>query len=195
MTSLPTLLKDRQVIIELACFMYLIILIMFLVVVALLFRYIISSQPWIVWLLRTIYEFTLKVLYIPLITIPISSFDCHLNESGKLILHGSNLSCAGGDALQIITMILCIVHLILLLVFSTVINMLIFSHNPKHGGIFTAPTGVPGIVLSTLTFGLVFAMRLLWDWWFWRGVVTVGASVFLVAYYTYLQPYYRVRYA
>jgi hypothetical protein len=183
---------DYQIIIEVGCCVYLILVITFLVVVSLLYHHIISFQPWVVKLLRYLYQFTFTVLYIPLITIAISSFDCRMNEKGSFVLCGSNIVC--GKALQVSTMILCIVHLILLLCFSSIINILIFPNNPKLGGMFTSSSGFSRAVHSVLTFGLVFAMRLLWDWSFWRGVVTVGTSLLLVVYYVYFQPYYCLRY-
>jgi hypothetical protein len=187
-------MKDFQFFLELTCFAYLIILIVYLLIVALLFRHVVSSQPWIIWLLRTLYEFTFKVLYIPLITIPISSFDCYFTETGEHLIRGSSTQCVGGDIIQIVTMVVCLVHLILLLVFSSVINIMIFPHNPKRGGLFTCSTGKPQFFHSFFTFGLVFAMRLLWDWPFWRGVVTAGTSLGLVGYYTYMQPFYSLRF-
>jgi hypothetical protein len=133
-TSIPFVLGKFQFFLELGCFVYLILLIIYTIICAIFFRQIMASQPWLVWLLHGFYEFTFKVLYIPLITIPISSFDCYHNSFGEHIVRMSgDTSCVSGSLLQLITMIFSIVHLLLFLIFTCIISLCIYPHNCKKG--------------------------------------------------------------
>jgi hypothetical protein len=156
MTSIPYAMNGAQFFIELACFGYLIILIVYTLCCSVFFRQIMASQPWVIRLLRNMYEFTFKVLYIPLITIPISSFDCYWDFRGMHVVRahasfttstfyntppfthsaGVDLSCTESDFLQIVTMIVCIVYLFLFLVFTSLISVFIFPHHSKKGFFF-----------------------------------------------------------
>eukprot|EP00770_Monocercomonoides_exilis_P012324 MONOS_12268.1-p1 / transcript=MONOS_12268.1 / gene=MONOS_12268 / organism=Monocercomonoides_exilis_PA203 / gene_product=unspecified product / transcript_product=unspecified product / location=Mono_scaffold00668:16046-17488(-) / protein_length=481 / sequence_SO=supercontig / SO=protein_coding / is_pseudo=false len=69
---------------------------------------------------------------------------------------------------------------------------MIFNHNPKHGGLWSSPSGLWQAVDSSLVFGCIFAMRTLIEWPFWRGVVTVGTSLVLIIYFVYIQPIYKL---
>ncbi|KAH7815719.1 uncharacterized protein MONOS_96 [Monocercomonoides exilis] len=69
---------------------------------------------------------------------------------------------------------------------------MIFNHNPKHGGLWSSPRGLWQSMDSLLVFGCVFAMRMLFGWTFWRGVVTIGSSMVMMVYFVYIQPIYKL---
>jgi hypothetical protein len=70
------------------------------------------------------------------------------------------------------------------------INLLIFHHNPRHGGLFSCRAGIFNTLQSVLLFGVVFAMRMLFAWPFWRGIVTCGTSLVIIIYIYIFQPYF-----
>ncbi|KAH7832189.1 uncharacterized protein MONOS_980 [Monocercomonoides exilis] len=163
----------------------------YLFVVSLFFSTIASSQPWIIRLLRFLVDFTLKPLFIPLITIPITSFDC-CEINGTLMHRGLDESCFSRGAF-IFGFIFSVLHLVWLGIFTFCEQCAIYNHHCKHGGYFSSANGFWQAFEKMIIFGCVFAMRMLYGWPFWRGVVTVGSSLVMVIYFAWHQPMYKLK--
>ncbi|KAH7820960.1 uncharacterized protein MONOS_11592 [Monocercomonoides exilis] len=190
-TSLGYLAGESIPIVAMGCLGYFVLLAAYLVAVAAFQGVISGTQPWVISLLRWVVNVTYTILFVPVISLCITAFDCY--ESGGQIVHrGFGGSCTG-DLVSILGFVAGIAVLSLQLVSSFVVKNMIYNHNPKHGGLWSSPSGVWQGVESCLVFGCVFAMRTLIEWPFWRGVVTVGASVGMVVYFVYEQPIYKLR--
>ncbi|KAH7821545.1 uncharacterized protein MONOS_4455 [Monocercomonoides exilis] len=174
------------------CFTILILLIADLIVCAIFYRAIVSMQPWVIQTLQWLTNFILTFLFIPFTTIAITSFDCY-ESNDKNILHRVFNETCFGTVVTVLGFVFGILLLIILLMYSYLVNSVIYNHNSKHGGIFSSPLGSWHSIETTLMFGCVFAMRMLYAWPFWRGVVTVGTSLFMVLYFIWAQPIYKLR--
>ncbi|KAH7825164.1 uncharacterized protein MONOS_1463 [Monocercomonoides exilis] len=172
------------------CAAYFVLLTAYLVAVAAFQGVISGSQPWVISLLRWTVNVTYTILFIPLTSICITIFDCY--ESGGQTIHRGFEGSCFGDLLLIFRFVISIVVLSLMLISSIFINNMIFNHNPKHGGLWSSPSGLWQAVDSSLVFGCVFAMRMLYGWPFWRGAVTIGSSLVMMVYFVYIQPIYKL---
>ncbi|KAK2963495.1 hypothetical protein BLNAU_1538 [Blattamonas nauphoetae] len=66
----------------------------------------------------------------------------------------------------------------------------LFRNSPRHGGPFACSSGQFNALQIILVFGLVFGQRLLTDWAFWRAVVSIATTLFILAIILIQQPYY-----
>ncbi|KAH7830600.1 uncharacterized protein MONOS_691 [Monocercomonoides exilis] len=169
---------------------YFILLVVYLLAVAVFQGSISGSQPWIISLLRWIVRVTYTILFIPLISFCITSFDCY-ESGGQMIQHGFESICFN-DSMSISGFVISVVILAYILLSSFFVNNMIYNHNPKYGGLWSSPCGLWQALDSSLVYGCVFAMRMLYGWPFWRGVVTVGSSLVLTMYFVYIQPIYKL---
>ncbi|KAA6379307.1 MAG: hypothetical protein EZS28_025169 [Streblomastix strix] len=71
-----------------------------------------------------------------------------------------------------------------------IVNIFIFNHNPKNGGLFSSPNGMFKLIQGVSIFILVFSQRLLILWQFWRLVIGVGIPLILVLILIMHNPYY-----
>ncbi|KAH7817482.1 uncharacterized protein MONOS_7384 [Monocercomonoides exilis] len=172
------------------CAAYFVLLVVYLVSVAIFQGAISGSQPWVISLLRWIVNVTYTILFIPFTSICITAFDCY-EYGGQMIRRESEGTCLSGF-LSILGFDISVVVLCFQLISSFLINNMIYNHNPKHGGLWSSPSGQWQAVDSSLVFGCVFAMRTLIEWPFWRGVVTVGTSLAMIIYFVYIQPIYKL---
>ncbi|KAA6362888.1 MAG: hypothetical protein EZS28_041585, partial [Streblomastix strix] len=163
------------------------------IVCAVLFRQIVASQPWVIALLRITVDILTKILYIPIITNFITTFDCYFDEDTHNYWRPApTIQCLSGDILQIASTFVSILFLIILFTYTIIVNLFIFPHNPRHGGLFSSRSGVITTFEFIILFGNVFAVRLLFSWPFWRGIVTVGSSLCIVFVHFIYQPYYNM---
>ncbi|KAH7827138.1 uncharacterized protein MONOS_12628 [Monocercomonoides exilis] len=189
-TSLGYVAGSAVSIVAMAFLSYFILLVAYLLLVVGFQGAIAKSQPWIISLLRWLVNFTYTILFIPFISLCISTFDCYESE-GQMVHRGYD-STSVIKLLPLLGFSVAIVVLTYLLITSFLINNMIYNHNPKHGGFWSSPSGLWQAVDSSLVFGCVFAMRMLIGWPFWRGVVTVGTSLAVVIYFVYIQPIYKL---
>ncbi|KAH7827860.1 uncharacterized protein MONOS_286 [Monocercomonoides exilis] len=193
-TSFGLLAKENIVFVSIGLLSFQMVIILYQLFTAVFLKKILTTQPWILSFLRWMISVVLCIFYIPMITLGISVFDCHKNDSGFLVVRGTDsFSCFGTSAIQIVGGVLSVIHLLILFFFSTAVRAFIFNHNQKHGGFFSCSASTPQVLVNILTYGLVFAMRMLYGWPFWRGVVTVGTSVVLVVYFVSFQPFHHIQ--
>ncbi|KAA6388332.1 MAG: hypothetical protein EZS28_016142 [Streblomastix strix] len=168
------------------------------VITAIFYKELIASQPWIISLTRGLVNILLRVLFIPIISTAITSFDCYseqyVSEAGEEITQSfwradSTLICFS-SIYQYISFALSLIILVFLFIYSAVVNLLIFNHNPKNGGLFSCPNGEFNLLQGIFVFGIVFSQRLLYNWQFWRGVVGVLVPVILIIMIVIQNPYY-----
>ncbi|KAH7820813.1 uncharacterized protein MONOS_5757 [Monocercomonoides exilis] len=190
-TSLGFLAGQYLPFVVYGCCGYFALQMVFLEVVQLMFGRIASSQPWIISVLRWVNNFTLDVLLIPLMTNCITSFDCF--ERGGVQLYRATEKPFFKDGFAVSGFAVGVVTICLLLGHAFLIRSMIFNHNPKHGGLWSSPSGTWQSLDSCLMVGCVFAMRMLYAWPFWRGVVTVGTSLGMVVYFVWKQPIYKLK--
>ncbi|KAA6389748.1 MAG: hypothetical protein EZS28_014727 [Streblomastix strix] len=81
------------------------------------------------------------------------------------------------NILQIVSAVIAIINLIVFFIMSIILNIAIYNHNPKNGGLLSCPNGVFASLQNILLFGNIFIVRMLYGWPFWRGVVNVGVSI------------------
>jgi hypothetical protein len=99
-------------------------------------------QPWVLTFLRACVEILLSVLYIPLISNAITTFDCFIDEDGKNYWRADRtIVCLSGNMFQIIGALLGMLFLIILITYAVIIRIFIFNHNPKSYSIFTCRNG------------------------------------------------------
>ncbi|KAK2963386.1 hypothetical protein BLNAU_1428 [Blattamonas nauphoetae] len=128
-----------------------------------------------------------------IVSVAISQFDCQTSANGTLYFRGTQMECFGSKPIPAsIGFTMSIIFLIVYFALLVVYNLLIYQYNPKYGGLFSIPS--PGFQLaeSVFIFGVVFAMRTLIDWPFWRFAITVGVSIFLILWILIRQPFYHV---
>ncbi|KAA6401417.1 MAG: hypothetical protein EZS28_003056 [Streblomastix strix] len=191
-TSIGLAMGKLAPIISILALVLLIIVIAAQVICTMLYQPIIQMQPWILSVLRGCVETLLSALYIPLITNAITTFDCFKDEEGKNIWRADvTIQCLSGNVLHIIGFIIGIVFLLCYLSYSVVIRIFIFNYNPKSYSIFTCKNSTFNVLETVLTFGICFAMRMLVEWPFWRGIVTVGTSLTIVIIIYWYQPYFK----
>jgi hypothetical protein len=87
LSSLSLILGKNIVYLLLGILLFIILIIALLISCSFFFRKILASQPWIIIFLRLINEVLLNILYIPITTILITTFDCYnitsINETGE----------------------------------------------------------------------------------------------------------------
>ncbi|KAH7820864.1 uncharacterized protein MONOS_7891 [Monocercomonoides exilis] len=189
-TSLSYLAGTYVSYITMGIYAYIVILTAYLAVVAIFYRSIAGSQPWIIDLLRWITNATFSVLFIPIVTFSITTFDCF--ELGGQQIHRSSNEACFSDAISLSGIIIGIIGLAYFLAVTFFLKSMIFEHHPKHGGLWSSPSGTWQAVESCMIYGCVFAMRMLYAWPFWRGVVTVGTSLGIILYFILKQPIYKL---
>ncbi|KAH7828833.1 uncharacterized protein MONOS_17225 [Monocercomonoides exilis] len=139
------------------CAVYLAFLIIYIAVTAIFQGVISGSLPWVISLLCELVNITFSILFIPLTSICITIFDCYKSE-GQMVNRGFEGSCSG-SLLSFLGFIVSMLVLIVLLISSIFINNMIYNHNPKHGELWSSPSGLWQAVDSSLVFGCVFVMR------------------------------------
>ncbi|KAK2960695.1 putative hemerythrin [Blattamonas nauphoetae] len=171
---------------------YIVLLILYLLIGAVLHTQLIGKQPWVISLVRMIVEVTMTILLIPLLNMAIHQFDCHIGTDDSLYFRGTTISAFSDQPIpQAIGFALSIVFCVILFAMMFMYYLLIYQHNPKYGGMFSMPNFQYQLVQAFMHFGIVFAMRMLIDWPFWRFAVTVGVSALLVVWVLLKQPYYH----
>ncbi|KAK2943718.1 hypothetical protein BLNAU_21369 [Blattamonas nauphoetae] len=171
---------------------FIVLLIIYLLIVVFLYPLLVRKQPWVISLIRMIVEVTMTILLIPLLNMAIHQFDCHIGTDDSLYFCGTTISAFSDEPIpQAIGFALSIVFCVLLFAMLIMYYLLIFQHNPKYGGMFSMPSFQYQLVQALMHFGIVFAMRMLIDWPFWRFAVTVGVSALLVVWVLLKQPYYH----
>ncbi|KAA6379106.1 MAG: hypothetical protein EZS28_025366, partial [Streblomastix strix] len=179
-------------IILITAFVLLILVIAAQVICTILYQKIVAMQPWILSLTQSCVEILLTALYIPFISNAITTFDCFKDEEGKNIWRADiTIQCLNGNILHIIGFIIGIVFLITFLIYSVLIRTFIFNFNPKSYSLFTCRNSAFNVFEVIMTFGICFAMRMLVEWPFWRGIVTVGTSLTIVIIIYWYQPYFK----
>ncbi|KAA6403695.1 MAG: hypothetical protein EZS28_000781 [Streblomastix strix] len=124
----------------------------------------------------------------------IGAIDCYkpIPDQKSIITSGTD-ECFGSSVLQLVSAIVSIaVNLPFILIIATGSSFPTHNRHSKKGGIFSIKQGQIIAFDRFLLFGVVFAMRFLFDWPFWRFFVTVGTSSLLVFIYTVIQPYYHI---
>ncbi|KAA6355975.1 MAG: hypothetical protein EZS28_048498, partial [Streblomastix strix] len=156
-------------------------------------RHKLSNQPWLLTFLRTFIQIKQRMLYIWITNINISSFDCYNDEDGLSHWRAApDIICFKSDVLQIVGAIIAIINLVIFFSLSAVINITIFNHNPKNGGLLSCPNGTFASIQNILLFIIIFVMRMFYRWPFWRFLLSFGISVIIVFYLVILQPYYSI---
>ncbi|KAA6396306.1 MAG: hypothetical protein EZS28_008169 [Streblomastix strix] len=198
LTSIGLMLGRNLLYLILVVFVLCLFALFFQILVAVFYKEIISSQPWIITATSIYINVILRIGLIPAITTAITSFDCFsessIDDQGNQISQSfwranNSLGCFK-DTFQIVTFVVSIILLLYLIIYGILINIMIYNHNPKHGGLFSTPSGKFNTLQFIFTFLIVFSQRLLYGWPFWRGVVSVGLSVILVIILILIDPYY-----
>eukprot|EP00770_Monocercomonoides_exilis_P002223 MONOS_2207.1-p1 / transcript=MONOS_2207.1 / gene=MONOS_2207 / organism=Monocercomonoides_exilis_PA203 / gene_product=unspecified product / transcript_product=unspecified product / location=Mono_scaffold00044:15062-22342(+) / protein_length=2427 / sequence_SO=supercontig / SO=protein_coding / is_pseudo=false len=128
-------------------------------------------------------------MYIPFLEFSISTFDCYSNNGGYITRAG-HIDCFKSNALQISSFICAVITLIMLVMMVLAYHIFIFKHNPKNGGLFSCSSGSFSGLEVILQCVLVFVMRMLHGWYFWRGFITVAISIYLILCALDDQPFY-----
>ncbi|KAA6388988.1 MAG: hypothetical protein EZS28_015486, partial [Streblomastix strix] len=166
-------------------------MIILIVVCCFFLRYILANQPWLLTFLRAYIEVKQRMLYIWITNINISSFDCYIDEDGLSHWRADNdILCFKSDILQIIGSVIAIINLIIFFAMSVILNVSIYNHNPKNGGLLSCPNGSFACLQNVLLFIIIFVMRIFYRWPFWRFLLSVGISVIIILYIVIVQPYY-----
>ncbi|KAA6399960.1 MAG: hypothetical protein EZS28_004517, partial [Streblomastix strix] len=151
------------------------------------------SNKGLISLNRIIFNLMLPILFIIFINIGISNFDCFCKDGESQIsyLLGGTAQCFKGNTLQIGGAVAGISVCVIFLMMQIPLNLFLFDNNYKRGGHFSTYSGSSSAVEYIILFGLVFAQRELVNWYFWRGLVTIGTATLMAAFYILYQPYYR----
>ncbi|KAA6384798.1 MAG: hypothetical protein EZS28_019676 [Streblomastix strix] len=180
---------------------FLITLIMLLILCSFLFRSILTTQPWIITLVRILHDILLRIVFIPVVSICITMFDCYdiieINEAGEEIItrvwRAASDNVCMSNIYQIVGLILAVFALIVLIVYCGILDLLIFNFNSKNGGLFSCPDGFFNFIQHIFITSLVFILRYIYPWEFWRAFLSIGDSIILCTYIAYKQPYYTLK--
>ncbi|KAA6381906.1 MAG: hypothetical protein EZS28_022567, partial [Streblomastix strix] len=124
-----------------------------------------------------------RMFYIWITNINISSFDCFVDEDGLSHWRADpDIICFKDNYLQIVGAVIAIINLIVFFSLSIILNIAIYNHNPKNGGLLSCPNGTFASFQNIMLFGNIFIVRMLYGWPFWRGVVNVGVSILICVY-------------
>ncbi|KAA6371766.1 MAG: hypothetical protein EZS28_032706, partial [Streblomastix strix] len=97
-------------------------------VCALLYKEIVTTQPWVIYVMRWLISLVIRVLFIAIVSTAITSFDCYsetsIGEDGQniktIIWRGDiTLKCLT-NAYQIVSFLLSIIMLLVLIVYSII---------------------------------------------------------------------------
>ncbi|KAK2947550.1 hypothetical protein BLNAU_17517 [Blattamonas nauphoetae] len=192
LSSLQHFLAANMSPVSIGLLAFIILLYVFIVICGLLYPKIMQKQPWIITALRTLTEFSVSVLLVPFLNLAINQFDCHRDQKGTLYFRGTSTQYFGQQIIHTsIGLTASVIFLVMFFALIVVDHLLIYQHNPKYGGFFSTPTFQFQLLQAILLYGTVFAMRMLINWPFWRFLVTVGVSAFLVLWVLVQQPYYH----
>ncbi|KAH7826167.1 uncharacterized protein MONOS_11917 [Monocercomonoides exilis] len=163
----------------------------FAALVAVFFQKAYNRWPLIIECELLFHDLIQTILFIPSLHILIDVIDCfNDSEVSENVLRSTHRLCFERTPLPLIARILSYECLPLLLIMFFLINILITQQNPKHGGITSISNGMWTSVFYVMIFGCVFAMRMLVDWPFWRGLVTIGTSAAMATVILLKQPFY-----
>ncbi|KAA6354647.1 MAG: hypothetical protein EZS28_049826, partial [Streblomastix strix] len=179
----------------------LIIFFILLMICAYFFRHIVETQPWFITFVRVLHDVLLRVLSIPIASVCITMFDCYniieTNEAGEEIKisvwRAANDNICMGSMYQVVGTVLAAFTFTIVVVYCCTIDLLIYNHNPKNGGLFSCPDGLFNFIQRMFILSLVFILRYIYPWEFWRGVASIGDSIILIVYIVYKQPYYTLK--
>ncbi|KAK2944990.1 hypothetical protein BLNAU_20067 [Blattamonas nauphoetae] len=193
-SSLQPIIAKYSPFVSIGLLAYVVLLLLYLFLCAVLYTLLVSKQPWLISLVRNLTEITLTILFIPLLNLAITQFDCHIDASQTIFYRGTTIQYFdNSEVLTVVGLAMSLIFLVIFVGLTFLYHLLIFQHNPKYGGFFSAPSFHFQLVEAVLLFGSVFAMRMLIDWPFWRFAVTVGVSILLVFWAVFQQPYYRFK--
>ncbi|KAA6358325.1 MAG: hypothetical protein EZS28_046148 [Streblomastix strix] len=200
LSSLAYVVGKSSIYISIAFCLIPIIVISMELIIASLHRNIITSQPWIIRMMQTIIDIYLRVLFIPSLNMMISTFDYFVvheiapdgSQVDRIFWLGLiNIRCLYENAIVIVSVVLSIFLLFVILFYNTTIQLFIFNHNQKNGGLFGCSSGWFKGLHTLLLFGIVFCMRELIDLPFYRGIISVGTSGFIIVIVLLKQPFYK----
>ncbi|KAA6403987.1 MAG: hypothetical protein EZS28_000476 [Streblomastix strix] len=155
-------------------------------------KLLVSHRP-LVYADRFLFDLFQTVSNIIFLNISISTFDCIKSETGNYsVLRFAAVQCFGNNALQIAAALFAILFSLIFLFLEILMGFCIFNNNCKHGGLFSKSSGQVEAFQRFLLFGLVFGQRMLINWHFWRGFVSMGTSALLVFIYAFYQPHYHI---
>ncbi|KAA6393302.1 MAG: hypothetical protein EZS28_011170 [Streblomastix strix] len=102
--------------------------------------------------------------------------------------------CLKGKALQIGGAVggICVCSIFLMM--QIPLNLFLFDNNYKRGGHFSTYSGSSAAIEFIILLGVVIAQRELVNWYFCRGLVTIGTATLMSAFYMIYQPHYRKAY-
>ncbi|KAA6354193.1 MAG: hypothetical protein EZS28_050281 [Streblomastix strix] len=71
------------------------------------------------------------------------------------------------------------------------LNLFLFDKNYKRGSHLSTYSGSSSTIVYIILLGVVFAQRELVNLYFWRGLVTIGTTTLIAAFYLIYEPYFR----
>ncbi|KAA6388655.1 MAG: hypothetical protein EZS28_015818 [Streblomastix strix] len=201
LSSLSLILGKNSIFLIIGFLIFIMIIFSLLLMCSILFRSILTTQPWIITLVRILHDILLRILYIPIASVCITMIDCYktidTNELGEKIItkvwRAASDNVCMSNIYQIVGLILTVIALIILLVYCGTIDLLIFNFNPKNGGLFSCPDGFFNFIQHIFILSLVFILRYIYPWEFWRAFLSIGDSIILITYIIYKQPYYSFK--
>ncbi|KAA6394042.1 MAG: hypothetical protein EZS28_010431 [Streblomastix strix] len=201
LSSLSIILGKNSIFLVLGFLIMIILLFALLLICSFLFRTILAKQPWIITFNRILHNILIHILCIPIASVCITMIDCYniidTNEAGEEIItrvwRAASDNICMSHIYQIVGLILAIITFLILLVYCGTIDLLIYNFNPKNGGLLSCPDGFFNFIQHLFILSLIFILRYIYPWEFWRAVLSVGDSIIVITYITYKQPYYTLK--
>ncbi|KAA6368026.1 MAG: hypothetical protein EZS28_036448, partial [Streblomastix strix] len=96
-----------------------------------------------------------------------------------------------GKALQIGGAVGGMCVCVIFLMMQIPLNLFLFDNNYKRGGHLSTYSGSLSAIEFIILLGVVFGQRELVNLYFWRGLVTIGTTTLMAAFYMIYEPYFR----
>ncbi|KAA6383558.1 MAG: hypothetical protein EZS28_020916 [Streblomastix strix] len=166
LSSLCLIIGKNSIFLVVGFIILLVLLFVLLMICSFIFRSLLTTQPWIITLVRILHDILQRILYIPIASVCITMIDCYnivqINEAGEEIRTrywraASNNICMS-SIYQIVGVILAIITFIVLIVYCGTLDLLIYNFNPKNGGLFSCPDGLFNFIQHIFILSLVFIL-------------------------------------
>ncbi|KAK2962199.1 hypothetical protein BLNAU_2859 [Blattamonas nauphoetae] len=156
-----------------------------LFIMAALYKKIASTAPWIAQVYRVVTIILFNILYIPVLSIFISSVDC---TDGHLTINPT-VECWNGMHVTF-TVVACIFFTLFTLSHA-VYSYFVYPHSQKQGGLLARLSGWPGAIFAVYVAVEIMAMHVFTTDAGWRAIFAFAPSSLLIAYYVLYQPFYQ----
>ncbi|KAA6375189.1 MAG: hypothetical protein EZS28_029283, partial [Streblomastix strix] len=187
-----SLFKLGMIVFNVAVIVIFLLVLAAVIIISFTYKKIINTSPWIIDFYRNVISFYTTALFIPSISILMSSVDCiKLGDDQPSVLRVlPSQQCL--NVTHYIIMAFSIIFTILIAIFHMCYRLFIFTTNPKHGGVTANFSSELQCAFSIIITMQVVVMRTTPSDRGWRSILTILPTIAFILIIISEVPFYRL---